>query len=210
MDDETIFKATGRSGGDWFDLIRQQGMAEASHKDIADWLHTYPEVSYWWAQTITVEYEKHVGRRVVGQTQSGLYQIGVTRTIDAAPEILWAWLTSPEGLAALAGVEEADSIENREGGPGPPTLASLDGMAASGIALKTTTYREGSHVRMQWQAPGWENPSILQVRVNPKPDGRAALAFHQEKIPDGRERDVLRDRWRGVAEKVAAMLEGKG
>ncbi len=201
MEDETIFKSTGRRQADWFDLIRRQGLAEASHKEIADWLHTHSEVSYWWAQTITVEYEKHIGRRVIGQTQNGLYQIGVTRTIDAAPEILWAWLASPDGLAALAGVEEVR--------PGTPSLESLDMTAASGITMKTTTFREGSHVRMQWQAPGWEVPSILQVRVNPKADGRAALAFHQEKIPDARERDVLRDRWRGVAEQVAANLEGK-
>jgi hypothetical protein len=73
---------------EWFKVIQQAGMAHASHKQIADFLCENPIISSWWAQEITVEYEKHIGRRQLGQIQDGLYQIGVSKTIDASAAVV--------------------------------------------------------------------------------------------------------------------------
>ena len=86
MNDQTLKKATGSAKAQWYEIIRGAGKAEASHKEIADFLHQAHEVSRWWAQEITVEYEKHIGRRVLGQTQDGAFQIGVSKTIGASAD----------------------------------------------------------------------------------------------------------------------------
>ena len=86
MNELTLAKATGCSKSEWFEIIRAAGKANASHKEIADFLHEAHDVSAWWAQEITVEYEKYIGRRILGQTQDGLFQLGVSKTITAAAD----------------------------------------------------------------------------------------------------------------------------
>ena len=66
MDVATIRKSTGKSLDEWEAVIHEAGIADASHKEIADFLHEANGVSYWWAQAITVEYEKRIGRRITG------------------------------------------------------------------------------------------------------------------------------------------------
>lgn len=59
----TIKNATGKSLDEWFNLIKKYKLTDCSHKDIAEFLSLQPGVSYWWAQEITVHYEKEIGRR---------------------------------------------------------------------------------------------------------------------------------------------------
>ena len=94
MRENAFERATGRTKSEWFDVIRGAGKDAASHKEIADFLHELHGVPHWWAQEITVEYEKHTGRRVLGQTRDGLFQIGVSKTIDASAARLWDLLQS--------------------------------------------------------------------------------------------------------------------
>ena len=225
MNDEAIQKATGRPGAEWFTLIREAGKADAPHKEIADYLQEARGVSPWWAQEITVEFEKHAGRRVLGQTQDGLFQLGVSKTIDApAPEV-WACLSSPWGISLVVGAEagapagkEAAGKEaaRRATAPGmaapgrdaalPPGLQSLehlDGESLLGVRASTTTFAPGSHVRIRWQRLAWPGHSILQIRVTPKGNGKSVLSFHQEKLPSLEDRRELTERWRHVAEAIA-------
>ena len=220
MNDEAIQNATGRPGAEWFTLIREAGKADAPHKEIADYLQEACGVAPWWAQEITVEFEKHAGRRVLGQTQDGLFQLGVSKTIDApAPEI-WACLSSPWGISLVVGAEAGAAAgkeaARRATAPGmaapgqaaalPPGLQSLehlDGESLTGVRASTTTFAPGSHVRMRWQRPAWPRHSILQIRVTPKGKGRSILSFHQEKLPSLEDRDELTERWRQVAATIA-------
>ena len=212
MNDEAIQKATGRPGAEWFTLIREAGKADAPHKEIADYLQEARGVSPWWAQEITVEFEKHAGRRVLGQTQDGLFQLGVSKTIDApAPEV-WACLSSPWGISLVVGAEAgapgmADPGRDAALPPGLRSLERLDGESRLGVRASTTTFAAGSHVRMRWQRPAWPGHSILQIRVTPKGNGKSVLSFHQEKLPSLEDRRELTERWRHVAEAIARRCQ---
>jgi hypothetical protein len=189
MNAEATKKATGRGPIDWFAAIEEGGKKGASHKEIADFLHEVHDVSYWWAQEITVEYEKHVGRRVLGQTQDGLFRIGVSKTIPAPAHTVWECLQSPFGIGLVTASPDAGGPGTAAADPTDPGLAdprSLETLAdemPSGIRVGTTTFEAGSHVRMQWQKPGWSEHSILQIRVTPQGGAKATLSFHQEKLP---------------------------
>jgi uncharacterized protein YndB with AHSA1/START domain len=207
MNDIAVKQATGRTSATWFSVIRDSGKADCSHKEIADFLHDSHQLSYWWAQEITVEYERHTGRRLVGQTQDGLFQIGVSKTIDLPAADLWQLLQSPRGISLITSApgETAGTDGTAAGSTGLQSLESLRGESRSGIRVLTTTFETGSHLRLRWQLPQWPSHSILQIRLTPKSDGRTTLSFHQEKLPSREERRMMGEHWRRVASLFAGM-----
>jgi uncharacterized protein YndB with AHSA1/START domain len=177
-------------------VIAEAKLADAPHKQIADFLHRECGQSYWWAQEVTVSYEKRVGRRVLGQTQDGRFQIGVSKTIPASAETVWSYLESDAGREALFS----------GAGGGFAELAELDGTTPEGAHVQTTTYVPSSHIRMRWQSPDWDSPSILQIRVTAKSDSKCTVSFHQEKLPSQVAREAMRDRWGATCATLAAAF----
>jgi len=88
-----IEKGTGRPWEDWLAFLEKIGAAGLSHKEIAERIAATGDASGWWAQSITVAYEQHIGRRVAGQDNDGAFQVATARTflgnMDAA---LDAWV----------------------------------------------------------------------------------------------------------------------
>ncbi len=79
--DEAVYKATGKLYDEWYSILEQKKASKLSHKEIAALLVEEYDVSFWWAQTITVEYERLIGRREVGQSCEGDFQAGGSKTI---------------------------------------------------------------------------------------------------------------------------------
>ena len=112
MDDSKAIAATGKAYGDWFEILDERGARDLPHKDIARLLQGDYRVPSWWSQSVTVEYERHIGRRETGQRQSGEFEAAVTRTLPATmDEALDGWLARlPAGTAddGFDGVAFAD------------------------------------------------------------------------------------------------------
>jgi hypothetical protein len=209
MKESSIVQATGRGRPEWFQTIRTAGKGDAPHREIAEYLHRVHGVSPWWAQEITVEFEKHVGRRVLGQTQEGLYQIGVSKTVSAPAHTVWTLLQSPEGIGMITMTPD-DEFPAERPATAPDSLEVLDtpeDESGNGIRVRTTTFKDGSHVRLQWQRSEWSSHSILQIRITPKGSSKTTLSFHQEKLPSGEDRETMQSHWRRVAERIAGMAE---
>src|SRR5688572_14932663 len=66
-----VRKRTGRGWAEWFALLDSWGAARREHPEIARWLVANHEVSGWWAQGITVSYERVRGLRAPHQVKSG-------------------------------------------------------------------------------------------------------------------------------------------
>jgi hypothetical protein len=108
VDDAAVVKATGKALGDWFAVLDERGARSLPHRDIARLLGDEFGVPGWWSQTVTVEYEKHIGRRETGQSQSGAYTASRSRTFPGAPdEVLERWLERLPADAAFDGVAVA-------------------------------------------------------------------------------------------------------
>jgi hypothetical protein len=109
--DDALVNATGKALGDWFAVLDGHDARELPHKDIARLLQDEYGVSGWWSQNVTVEYEKHIGRRETGQTQAGDYETTVTRTLPGDMDAVldrWVAHVSEEGApAAFDGVRFA-------------------------------------------------------------------------------------------------------
>ncbi len=75
--------ATGRPPDEWFALLDAQGAVGWSHAEIARWLAaSYPDVSGWWIQAITVRFEQERGGRLPGQMADGTFTVSMSRTVD--------------------------------------------------------------------------------------------------------------------------------
>lgn len=92
--EEAVLSATGRSYPEWIAVIDAWGGTDRTHTEIARWLATEHGVPGWWAQSVTIAYERARGMRAVHQTTSG-FTVGVTRTMATEPEIALAAFTDP-------------------------------------------------------------------------------------------------------------------
>jgi hypothetical protein len=98
VSDEALVGRTGRTRGEWFELLEAWGAAGRPHPEIARWLNSEHGVNGWWAQELTVAYEMAIGRRRPGQRPDG-YSVSASKTVAVPVERLFdAWVD--EGLRA--------------------------------------------------------------------------------------------------------------
>ena len=128
----------------------------------------------------------------VGATQDAGFQIGVRRTVPVSEQQVWDVLLSPDGLRAwLGGVATVEKGE-RFSFPG-------------GLSGEIRVYKPGSHLRLTWQRPEWDEPSYVQVRVLPARTG-TTLSFHQDHLAGPSDREEMKAHWEQVIERLFAML----
>jgi hypothetical protein len=89
MSDVAVEKATGCPWALWVKSLDYAKAADMSHRDIAKYVHEKFDVSAWWAQMITVGYERIRGLRDKGQTRGGNYMVNKSKTIDVPIEVLY-------------------------------------------------------------------------------------------------------------------------
>lgn len=81
MSDEAVRKKTGKTWKQWVSVLDAVDAHAMPHRDIAKHIYdSYPDVDGWWAQTVTVGYERIRGLRDVGQRRGGLYEANKSKT----------------------------------------------------------------------------------------------------------------------------------
>lgn len=110
MSDEAVHTKTGRTWAQWVKALDDRQAWQRTHRDIAKHLAEHHDtVSPWWAQGITIGYERIRGLRDVGQRREGSYDANKTRTFSVGVATLYRmfaearrrrrWL--PEGLSKI-------------------------------------------------------------------------------------------------------------
>jgi len=80
MADEKVKDKTGRDWSEWTRTLDAFGAKEKPHRDIAEYVHSIG-VPDWWAQTVTVGYERIRGLRAIGQRRGGSWEATKSKTI---------------------------------------------------------------------------------------------------------------------------------
>ena len=80
MSDDTVHAKTGRTWSEWVRTLDTKGATSMPHRDIAVYVHEEHGVSRWWAQTVTVGYERIRGLREKGQQRGGTYEANKSKT----------------------------------------------------------------------------------------------------------------------------------
>lgn len=131
MTDEALERGSGKRLGEWLRILDAWGATERKHPEIARWLVAEEGIGGWWAQSVTVAYERVRGMRAMHQ-QPGGFAIAVTRTIRATPERISEAFT--DGATRVAWLPDAP-ISVRTSRPGksarfdwsdPPSRVAYD------------------------------------------------------------------------------------
>lgn len=94
--DRAVHKATGKTWGEWKTVIDDWGGAGKPHPEIAKFLEGDHGLDGWWAQGVTVGYERMIGRRAVGQRNDGSFSASVSKTINASADQVHAALADAD------------------------------------------------------------------------------------------------------------------
>jgi hypothetical protein len=161
VSDEAVRKATGRGWDEWFAILDDAGAVGWKHPDIARWVVAEHGISGWWAQSVTVGFERARGLRAEHQRPSG-FSLSVTKTVNVPVERLYEAFAEPKqrsgwlGHAARLRSTTAPRTLNLDWGDGSRVAArfTAQGPAKSQVALQQDPLRDASAVeelRAFWQ-----------------------------------------------------------
>lgn len=88
VSDQAVAAKTGRAWAEWFRVLDKEGALKLPHKKIAARLQQRHGLPGWWAQMVTVEYERARGLRAVNQKADG-FSVSVSKTIPAEAALLY-------------------------------------------------------------------------------------------------------------------------
>jgi hypothetical protein len=164
--DEKIRENTGHTWDEWADLIEAGPGRLAGHTAIAAWVQAEHGLTGWWAQGVTVSYERIAGLRLPGQMPDGTFSVSRSRVLELSVELLRAALLDDAGRADLF--------------PGIDTV--LRSKPAS-KALRFAASQAG------------ESLGSLLFSADPLPDGRLRVTVTHDKLPGVDEGEAWKQFW---------------
>jgi hypothetical protein len=96
MSDEAIRAKTGKTWAQWVRVLDAIDATRMPHREIASHVRTTYAIGGWWAQSVTVGYERIRGLREVGQRRTGAYEFSKSRTFPVPVPVLYRAFTSPK------------------------------------------------------------------------------------------------------------------
>lgn len=90
MSDDAIRDKTGKTWDEWKTHLDAWGAADRPHTEIARYVNETLGIDGWWAQGVTVGYERMIGRRTVGERSDGTFYTSASKTVPAGIEAHFA------------------------------------------------------------------------------------------------------------------------
>ncbi len=92
ISDKAVQKATGKAWEEWYSILDEEDSTSKSHKEIAAWIGDNFDISGWWCQMVTVQYERERGLRKVHEKADG-FEAGKSKTFYVGVDKLYgAWI----------------------------------------------------------------------------------------------------------------------
>jgi Domain of unknown function (DUF4287) len=136
--DDKVAAATGKRWEAWFSILDRWGAKQRKHGEIATHLKEEHDVPGWWAQSITVWYERARGMRLKHQQADG-FTIYASKTIAVPLDTLFdafvnprsrrKWLT--DGTMSLRASQSGHTARFNWGGGSTRVLVSFEEKAAA-------------------------------------------------------------------------------
>ena len=155
VSNESVRKATGRGWDEWFDILYDAGALGWKHPDIARWVVAEHGISGWWAQSVTVGFERARGLRAEHERPSG-FSLSATKTVDVPVERLYEAFTNGKrrnawlGHAVRVRSSTAPRTINLDWGDGSRVAARFraHGQAKSQVALQQDPLSDAAAVEV--------------------------------------------------------------
>ena len=95
MSEEAVLRGTGKTWDEWFALLDGWDAAARKHPEIARHLHDAHGIDGWWAQSVTIGYERARGMRGVHEHPDG-YAVSASKTLPVPVDRLYAAFVDEE------------------------------------------------------------------------------------------------------------------
>lgn len=184
VSDESMRRRTGRGWEEWFALLDAWGATERKHPEIASWLNDMHQVDGWWAQSITVGYERARGMRAMHQLTDG-FAASASKTVDVPAEHLYEAFADE---ALRARWLPAMPLTIRSGRPGKSLHAIL------------TTVQDGANDPGGTGSTG--GATRVDVTFTAKGAAKCQVAVQHLRLPNARAAEEMKAFWR---ERLAAL-----
>jgi hypothetical protein len=146
MAEEGIRKGTGQGWDDWLRELDAWGATSRTHTEIARHVGSSYDITGWWAQTVTVGYERARGMRAKHETTRG-FEVSVSKTVAAPPEVVWPAIAEPDGRSAWMG---------------PETLTVRERGSKAGVRIRFDIPGDGTRVGI-FLTPKGETRTVVTV-----------------------------------------------
>lgn len=168
-----IEEETQRPWSEWLSYLESINAKDLPHKEIAERVYERLEAEGgnggWWAQSITVAYEQHIGRRQPGQRSDGSYEVSVSKVMNGSmDDAMRAWQTAVKGKTEFSKV----TISR------PPTTTQTD-------------------KRRHW-ACSLADGTRVNADVYPKIAEKVSLSIVHTKLQSAADADRWRTYWKSV------------
>ncbi len=157
MTNRAVTRKTGRDWAKWVAVLDTAQADRMKHPEIAKYLHEQHQLPGWWAQMVTVGYERVRGLRAVNEKADG-FAINKSKTIEVpVTQLFGAW---DDALARKAWLHEEITVSKST------PLKSLRGLWSDGrTRLDVYFYPKG------------EGKSQVNLQHSKLRDGKEAEAF---------------------------------
>lgn len=105
LSDEALARSTGYTWDEWSAILDEQGAADQSRAEIAQFLNDTHGLSLWWANTVNVGYERAKAGRA-NPEQPGGYAITASKTFPVRVDRLFSAFVEPAGRERWLGDTE--------------------------------------------------------------------------------------------------------
>jgi hypothetical protein len=182
-------KRTGHGLDHWFAVLDAFGAAEEGHTASARHLHADHGVPGWYAQGITVAYERARGLRAVNQASTGRFQVSVSRVVSGSvAEVADAFGSSRR---------RADWLKGADSGLRAALEAAFTGPKPRSVRIKS---ERDARLRYPWDG------STVEIRITGKPMGGASVAADNTGLAGAVQVERRRALWKAALEALKAHL----
>jgi hypothetical protein len=189
VSDATSREKTGHGLDHWFDVLDRFGGVEKGHTASARYLYEAHSVPGWYAQGITVAYERARGVRAPNQRCDGEYEVSVSKVVTA---------NTANVIKALADKRVRTRwTKGVDGSLVKALSAALDGPASKKIVVRAD--RQG---RFRYK---WEDTTV-QLYLQPKPRGKVSLVATNSKLANASMVEERRALWRAALDAIARLF----
>ena len=182
-----LAERTGHGFDHWFGVLDRFDAVKQGHTAAARHLHDAHGVDGWYAQGITVAYERARGVRAMNQRCDGAFEVSVSKVITG---------DVPSIIRRMTNRRLRSRLTSSEPGLVPALGAALDAPASKGFVVRPDGL---GRFRYKWDR------TTVQMYLTPKPGGKVSVVVTNMQLASSDMVEERRQAWRELLGSLAAI-----
>ena len=192
LSDAKAREKTGHGLDHWFDMLDRFGGVEKGHTASARHLYDTHGVDGWYAQGITVAYERARGVRAANQRCDGEFEVSASKVVKGRPADVVKALTDKRARVRWTGGVDRPLVK--------ALSSALDSPASKGVVVRPDGL---GRYRYKW------GDTTVQLYLVPKDGGKTSFVATNSKLGSAAMVEERRAVWRAALNSLAAYLASR-